>query len=150
MGIEAGLILLAAGTAASTVEERRAGKKSLRAQRERQRLEDRRQRLRLARERRQQVVAARRARAELLATSDTAGTTSTSRTTSIGGNIRSAAASNLAFIDRDASLVRDIGVQNQTIASAQYDAQRAGIFREVGNFAFLAGQEGVFSKKGTE
>ena len=124
------------GTAASVQQGRKASK----AQEKSQKIQQKQQAMQTARERRKQYRAARQAQAELAATSFAQGTSATSRTASIGGNIQQEAATNVGFLNQSEGFTSAIGQQN--IKSAQATS-RANTYGAIAGLGFQAAEFGM-------
>jgi hypothetical protein len=127
----------------STVSSQKQQKKAFKAQERAKKIdqkrqdfatgrERRKQDFATGRERRKQVRAARVARAEILSASSAGGTSSTSKTASISGNIQSELGGNLSFLDSQQGFTSAIGKQMSSSARA---TQKAGEISAYGDLA---------------
>lgn len=99
-------------TVASTALSMKQQKRAQRAQEKASKIDQKRQEFTMAREKRKQIRAAREAQAQVQATSFAQGTSQTSRTAGISGNISSEMSQNLSFLDTSRGFTQAIGKQN--------------------------------------
>ena len=146
MPVGAAIGLAAVSTVASIDQSRKAAT----AQKRSQRLQQKQQAMQTARERRKQYRAARQAQAELAATAFAQGTSATSRTASIGGNIQQEAGTNVGFLNQSEGFTSAIGQQNikatQATSRANTYSALAGLAMQGAQFGADAKGTGLFDK----
>ena len=135
MGYASAIVSLI-GTTASVDQNR----KSAKAQEKSQKIQQKQQAMQTTRERRKQYRAARQAQAELAATAFAQGTSATSRTASIGGNIQQEAGTNVGFLNQSEGFTSAIGQQNIKATKA---TSRANTYSAIAGLAMKGAQFGA-------
>jgi hypothetical protein len=144
MAVTAAVVAIGAVTTATSQKQAR---KSQRAQEKAQKIDTKRQDFQMAREKRKQIRAARVAQSEVQSTAFAQGTSTTSKTAGITGNISSERAQNLSFLDSSQGFTQAIGKQNLISSRALAKASRIKAYGGLAQSAIVAGDDaGLFDE----